>query len=31
LGTVLTRKLAVDASKLQQIFPKYTGQMLNFV
>jgi uncharacterized protein (DUF1501 family) len=31
LGTVLTRKLSVDASKLQQIFPKYTGQMLNFV
>jgi uncharacterized protein (DUF1501 family) len=31
LGTVLTRKLAVDAGKLQQIFPKYTGQMLNFV
>ena len=31
LGTVLTRKLSVDPSKLQQIFPKYTGQMLNFV
>ena len=31
LGTVLTRKLAVDASKLPQIFPKYIGQILNFV
>jgi uncharacterized protein (DUF1501 family) len=30
LGTVLTRSLAVEASKLQQIFPKYTGQILNF-
>jgi uncharacterized protein (DUF1501 family) len=30
LGTVLTRRLAVDTSKLQQIFPKYTGQILNF-
>jgi uncharacterized protein (DUF1501 family) len=31
LGTVLTRRLAVDPSKLQQIFPKYTGHILNFV
>jgi uncharacterized protein (DUF1501 family) len=31
LGTVLTRRLAIDPSKLQQIFPKYTGQILNFV
>jgi uncharacterized protein (DUF1501 family) len=30
LRTVLNRKLAVDASKLPQIFPKYTGQILNF-
>jgi uncharacterized protein (DUF1501 family) len=30
LATVLTRRLAVDASKLPQVFPKYTGQMLNF-
>jgi uncharacterized protein (DUF1501 family) len=30
LGTVLTRRLAIDPSKLQQIFPKYTGQTLNF-
>lgn len=30
LGTVLARKLAVDNSKLQQIFPKYTGKILNF-
>jgi uncharacterized protein (DUF1501 family) len=30
LGTVLTRKLAIDRTKLQQIFPKYTGQMLDF-
>jgi uncharacterized protein (DUF1501 family) len=30
LGTVLTRKLSVDASNLQQIFPKYTGQILDF-
>ena len=30
LGTVLTRRLAVDASKLPQVFPKYTGQTLNF-
>jgi uncharacterized protein (DUF1501 family) len=31
LGTVLTQRLAVDPSKLSQIFPKYTGQMLNFI
>jgi uncharacterized protein (DUF1501 family) len=31
LGTVLTRRLAVDVNKLQQIFPNYTGQMLDFV
>jgi uncharacterized protein (DUF1501 family) len=31
LGTVLTRRLAVDGSKIQQVFPKYTGQILNFV
>jgi uncharacterized protein (DUF1501 family) len=31
LGTVITRRLAVDASKLPQVFPKYTGQILNFV
>jgi uncharacterized protein (DUF1501 family) len=30
LGTVLTRKLSVDVGKLQQIFPKYTGQILDF-
>jgi uncharacterized protein (DUF1501 family) len=30
LGTVLTRRLAVDASKLQQVFPRYKAQMLNF-
>ncbi len=30
LGTVLTRRLAVDQSKLSQIFPKYMGQILNF-
>ena len=30
LGTVLTRKLSVEGTKLQQIFPKYTGQMLDF-
>lgn len=31
LGTVITSRLAVAESKLQQVFPKYTGQMLNFV
>jgi uncharacterized protein (DUF1501 family) len=31
LGTVLTRQLGVDTNKLRQIFPKYTGQLLNFV
>jgi uncharacterized protein (DUF1501 family) len=30
LGTVLTRQLAVDKTQLQQVFPKYTGQMLDF-
>ncbi len=30
LGTVLTRKLAVDETKLPQIFPNHTGQMLDF-
>jgi uncharacterized protein (DUF1501 family) len=30
LGTVLTQRLGVDKSKLQQVFPKYTGQMLDF-
>lgn len=30
LSTVLTRRLGVDESKLQQVFPKYTGQMLDF-
>jgi uncharacterized protein (DUF1501 family) len=30
LGTVLTRRLGVDSGKLSQIFPKYTGQILNF-
>jgi uncharacterized protein (DUF1501 family) len=30
LGTVLTRKLAVNSQKLQQVFPNYTGQMLDF-
>jgi uncharacterized protein (DUF1501 family) len=30
LGTIVTRKLAIDRTKLQQIFPKYTGQMLDF-
>jgi uncharacterized protein (DUF1501 family) len=31
LGTVLTRRLAVDASKLQQIFPGYQAQMMDLV
>jgi uncharacterized protein (DUF1501 family) len=30
LGTVLTRNLAIDRTKLPQIFPKYPGQMLDF-
>jgi uncharacterized protein (DUF1501 family) len=30
LGTVLTRRLAVDADKLKQVFPRYTGQILDF-
>lgn len=30
LGTVLTRRLAMDESKLQQVFPRYTGQLLDF-
>jgi uncharacterized protein (DUF1501 family) len=29
LGTVLTRQLAVDKTQLQQVFPKYTGQILD--
>jgi uncharacterized protein (DUF1501 family) len=29
LGTVLTRNLTVDRTKLPQIFPKYTGKMLD--
>jgi uncharacterized protein (DUF1501 family) len=31
LGTVLTRRLAVDANKLQQIFPGYQAQMMDLV
>jgi uncharacterized protein (DUF1501 family) len=31
LGTVLTRRLAVDASKLQQVFPGYQAQMMDLV
>lgn len=31
LGTVLTRQLAIDASKLQQIFPRYQPQMMDLV
>jgi uncharacterized protein (DUF1501 family) len=30
LGTVLTRNLAVDSTKLKKIFPDYTGRMLDF-
>jgi uncharacterized protein (DUF1501 family) len=30
LATVLTRQLAVDKTQLQQVFPRYTGQMLDF-
>ncbi len=30
LGTVLTQRLAVDASKLSQVFPKYPAQRLDF-
>jgi uncharacterized protein (DUF1501 family) len=30
LGTVLTQRLGVTESKLQRVFPKYTGQLLNF-
>jgi uncharacterized protein (DUF1501 family) len=30
LGTVLTQKLAIEETKLPLIFPKYTGQMLDF-
>ena len=29
LGTVLTRRLGIDESKLSPIFPKYAGQMLD--
>ncbi len=31
LGTVLTRRLAIDASKLQQVFPGYQPQMMDLV
>jgi uncharacterized protein (DUF1501 family) len=31
LGTILTRRLAVDTSKLQQIFPGYQAQMMDLV
>jgi uncharacterized protein (DUF1501 family) len=31
LGTVINRQLAVGGSKLAQVFPKYTAQMLNFL
>jgi uncharacterized protein (DUF1501 family) len=31
LGTILSRKLAIDETKLQQVFPKYPGQKLDFV
>ncbi|AFY95496.1 DUF1501 domain-containing protein [Chamaesiphon minutus] len=30
LSTVIARRLRVEESKLQQVFPKYTGQMLDF-
>jgi uncharacterized protein (DUF1501 family) len=30
LGTVLARRLAVAESKLPQVFPRYTGQILDF-
>jgi uncharacterized protein (DUF1501 family) len=30
LATVLTRQLAVDQSNLQQVFPRYPGQILDF-
>lgn len=30
LATVLTRQLAVDNSNLQQVFPRHTGQILDF-
>jgi uncharacterized protein (DUF1501 family) len=30
LGTVLTRRLALDNAKLRQVFPGYTGQLLDF-
>ena len=29
LGTILTRKLAIDSPKLQTVFPKYSGKMLD--
>ncbi|WP_310481900.1 DUF1501 domain-containing protein [Chamaesiphon sp. VAR_48_metabat_403] len=31
LGTVLTRRLAIDASKLQQVFPGYQSQMMDLI
>jgi uncharacterized protein (DUF1501 family) len=30
LSTVITRRLPIDESKLPQVFPKYTGQILDF-
>ena len=30
LGTIITRQLAVDKTQLQQVFPTYAGQMLDF-
>jgi hypothetical protein len=30
LSTVLSRRLAINETKLQQVFPGYTGQMLDF-
>lgn len=30
LGTVLSRRLAIDGTNLPQIFPGYAGQMMNF-
>ncbi|WP_309735515.1 DUF1501 domain-containing protein [Chamaesiphon sp. OTE_75_metabat_556] len=29
LATIITRQLAVDKTQLQQVFPRYTGQMLD--
>jgi uncharacterized protein (DUF1501 family) len=30
LATVLTRQLAVDKTQLQQVFPRYASQILDF-